>query len=250
MRQHPYLMVSALLLSLSVADPLVAAENASITRWAKGTMEYRMLDTREVWGTEQWHLTVHPDGSRTMQSINRMDRSETRPGTQRHVNLRVAGDFRPLEVTAVYYTGGEWRGTGLFAVDGNALTALIKTPNGMIQQSRDVPDHFSFIPHPLATNAWGTWYYDKSRGGTQEQTFYDMDSRARSVGSMLGTMYSQPLEFIGEEEITTPAGTFMTDHFRSSNAVDMYLYGPDAILVRFVWSGTDFILTSMETGNE
>ncbi len=233
---------------LAASGAAPGGDNASIARWARGTFEYRLQETGEVWGSEWWHLTAHTDGTRTMQAINRMETS----GTQRHVTLRVAEDFRPLEVTAVYHTGGEWRGTGLFSVSGNTLKAMLSTPNGIIRQTREVPDHFSFIPHPLSTNAWGTWYYDRAAGGPQEQTFYDMDSRAESAGSMLGTMYTESLEFMGTEEITTPAGTFSTERFRSTEDVDLYLTGPDAILVKFVWRTergvAEFVLTSLETG--
>ena len=222
--------------------------NASIARWAKGTIEYRMLATGEVIGAEHWHLTVHPDGSRTMQTANRMDLIDA----QRHVTLRVAEDFRPLEVLAVYYTGGEWRGTGLFAVTGDTLRATVTSPQGMLVQEREVPERFSFIPHPLATDAWGTWTYDREQGGVQQRTVYDMDGGARSAGSMLGKLYTQPLEFLGSEEVSTPAGVFQADHFRAGANADIYLTGPDAILVRFVYATdsikTEFVLTRLETG--
>lgn len=223
------------------------AENINITRWAKGEFEYRALSTGEVSGAEEWHLTVHPDGTRTMQTRNRLDEA----GYQRHVTYRVAENFRPLEVTSVYWVKGEWRGTGLFAINGNELQAIVKTPDGMIEQTRAVPDHFSMIPHPLSTNAWNTWYYDKAKGGPQPMTVYDMDAGAQAVSSMLGKVYTQDLEFIGTEKMTTPAGTFDVDHFRVEDVVDMYITGPDAILVRFQWipADRDYVLTSLETGS-
>ena len=229
-------------------EPVAAADNASIARWAKGTIEYRMLETGAVIGSEDWHLSVHPDGSRTLQTVNRLDLADA----QRHVTLRVEESFRPLELTAVYYTGGVWRGTGLFSVAGDTLHAVVKTPNGLIQQERPVPDDFAFIPHPLATDAWATWSYDRARGGVQTRTVYDLDGRADSAGSMLGKLYDQPLELIGTQEVTTPAGTFQTDHFRAGEYAHIYLTGPDAILVRFVWDSdtykTEFVLKSLERG--
>ena len=226
--------------------PAWAADNVNIVRWAKGTIEYRELSTGKPNGSEEWHLTVHPDGSRTLHARNRLDLA----GYQRHVTYRVAENFRPLEVTSVYWVKGEWRGTGLFAIDGNQLNAVVKTPDGLIQQNRAVPDHFSMIPHPLATNAWPTWYYDKSAGGPQTMTVYDMDAGAQAVSSMLGKMYDQTLTFVGSEEMTTPAGTFDVDHFRIDDTVDLYITGPDAVMVRFQWlpADRDYVLTSLETG--
>lgn len=238
-------LIGFLLLTFT-AQSAWAADNLNITRWSKGTIEYRSLSTGEISGTEDWHLTVHPDGSRTMHARNRLDDVHF----SRHVTYRVAENFRPLEVTSVYWVKGEWRGTGLFAITGNQLEAFVKTPDGLIQQSRTVPENFSMIPHPLATNAWPTWYYDKAKGGPQKMTVYDMDAGAQAVSSMLGKVYDQDLEFIGEEDMTTPAGTFQVDHFRIEDTVDLYITGPDAIMVRFQWipADRDYVLTTLETG--
>lgn len=243
MRQS--LGVIALLL---MATTGAAAENVNITRWSKGTIEYRVLSTGEVNGSEEWHITVHPDGSRTLQTRNRLDQA----GYQRHVTHRVAENFRPLEITSVYWVKGEWRGTGLFSIDGNTLNAVVKTPDGLIQQTRSVPDLFSFIPHPLQTNAWPAWYYDKTKGGPQTMTVYDMDAGAQAVSSMMGKMYDQTLTYMGEVEVSVPAGSFMTDHFRIDDAVDLYITGPDAIMVRFQWlpADRDYVLTHLETGTD
>jgi hypothetical protein len=235
----------SILVLLFAATAVSAADNVNITRWAKGTIEYRSLSTGEVSGSEEWHLTVHPDGSRTLHARNRLEDA----GFQRHVTYRVAENFRPLEVTAVYWVKGAWRGTGLFAINGLELEAIAKTPDGMIQQTRRVPEHFSMIPHPLSTNAWPTWYYDKTKGGPQTMTVYDMDAGAQAVSSMLGKVYDQTLTFIGEEEMTVPAGTFATDHFRIDDTVDLYITGPDALMVRFqlIPADRDYVLTTLET---
>jgi hypothetical protein len=240
------ILTSLCLLSFSLQTAW-AADNINITRWAKGTIEYRSLSTGEVSGSEDWHMTVHPDGSRTMAARNRLDQA----GFQRHVTYRVAENFRPLEVTSVYWVKGEWRGTGLFSVTGNQLDAFVKTPDGLIQQSRTVPENFSMIPHPLSTNAWNSWYYDKAKGGPQTVTVYDMDAGAQAVSSMLGKVYDQTIAFIGEEEMTTPAGTFTVDHWRVEDIVDLYVTGPDALMVRFQWipADRDYVLTSLETGS-
>lgn len=237
------ILISFLILGLATQATL-AADNVNITRWSKGTIEYRTISDGRVNGSEDWHITVHPDGSRTLEARNRLDEA----GYQRHVVYRVAENFRPLEVTSVYWVKGEWRGTGLFAITDNQLEAFVKTPDGLIQQSRTVPKNFSMIPHPLSTNAWPTWYYDKAKGGPQQITVYDMDAGAQAVSSMMGKMYEQTIEYVGVESVTVPAGTFETDHYSIGGAVDLYLYGPDAIMVRFIWkpADRDYMLTSLE----
>ena len=216
--------------------------NSSIVREASGRFLYRKMSTGAVTGDESFTLTVHPDGTRTLMARNQ----STTFDMQRHVIHRVAADFRPLETTAVYYLLGEWRGTGWFSVIGNKLHAVVRSPDGIITQERHVPDYFSFVPHPLATNAWHGWYYDKAKGGKQTTLFYDMDAAAQSVGSMLGKMTNQELEFIGVEQITVPAGTFTVDHFKVQS-VDYYVTGPDAIMVKFAWQEADveYLLTEL-----
>ena len=39
--------------------------------------------------------------------------------------------------------------------------------------------------------------------------------------------------------MTTPAGAFQTDHFKIDNAVDIYVTGPDSIMVKFLWTPAD-----------
>lgn len=238
------------LVSSSALAQSPTLSNDNIVRWARGTIDYLSLSSGEVTGSEEWHLTVHPDGSRTMHSINRMEAEQR----QRHVTLRVAETFRPLEVTAVFWIEGQWRGTGLLAVNGNTLNAFVKTPDGMISQERHVPDHFSIIPHPLATNMWNTWYYDKAKGGAQKVTVYDMDSTAQPVSSMLGKLYDQTLEYVGATDMTVPAGTFDVEHFRyvdtTQGEVNFYVTGPDQTFVRFTWPwrDRDYVLTTYEAG--
>jgi hypothetical protein len=242
-----------LLVAIVVASSTVAAQtkgadgNANIIRWAKGKIEYRVLSTGERNGEEDWYLTVHPDGSRTMRAVNRLDNVDF----HRSVILRVEENFRPLEVMATYWIRGAWAGSGLFTIDDNVLEAVANTPNGRLTQRLAVPKNFSVIPHPLSTNSWQTWHYDKARGGDQPTTVYDMDALADRSGSLLGRLSTQNVRFIGSETLTTPAGTFLTDHFRIGDGVELYVTGPDALMVKFVWTAADreYILIALESSD-
>ncbi|MDX2222825.1 MAG: hypothetical protein SFV21_08755 [Rhodospirillaceae bacterium] len=215
--------------------PTIGGANANVVRGAKGTVVYKVLSTGAMLGGENWNLTVHPDGSRTMQALNRYGS----PGVQRHVTLRVDARFRPLEAYLLYWVGGVWRGSGYFTVAGDTLTAVANTPNGRLSHALTVPENFSFIPHPLSTDAWHMWYYDKAKGGAQTITVYDMPGGADGPQALLGSMYTQSLTFVGRERVTTPAGTFDTEHYKIDDAVDIYVTGPDAIMVKFVWTPAD-----------
>ena len=216
-------------------NPTIGGANANVVRGAKGTIVYKVLSTGALLGGENWNLSVHPDGSRTMQALNRYGS----PGVQRHVTYRVVANFRPLEAYLLYWVGGKWKGSGLFTVLGDQLNAVANTPNGMLTQNVKVPENFSFIPHPLSTDAWHMGYYDKKKGGVQTITVYDMDAGAAGPQALLGRLYTQKLEYLGPEKVTTPAGAFQTDHFKIDNAVDIYVTGPDSIMVKFLWTPAD-----------
>lgn len=218
-----------------IIDPTpLEGANSSIVREATGIFEYRKISSGKVTGGETFTLTVHSDGTRTIQARNRSDNYDL----QRHVTHRVDQNFRPLETTAVYYILGEWRGTGFFAVNGDTLEAFVKSPEGMVRQTLKVPEHFSLVPHPLSTNAWHGWYYDRAKGGQQTSIWYNLEAGAQGESSMLGELSSNDLEFLGEEQLTTPAGTFSVDHWKTGT-VDYYTTGPDALMVKFVWAATD-----------
>lgn len=243
------LCVSIQLLALnpSSAEAQGVDGNENITRWAKGKIEYRVLSTGERNGEEEWYLTVHPDGSRTMRATNRLDQA----GFHRTVILRVEENFRPLEVLATYWIQGAWAGSAIFNIDGDMLEAYANTANGKLTQSIKVPREFSIIPHPLSTNSWQTWHYDKAKGGVQDTTLYDMDALADRSGSLLGRFSTHKIRFIGTETLTTPAGTFVADHFKIGDGVDLFVTGPDAIMVKFTWAPADreYILTELESNN-
>lgn len=228
---------------LRIMDPTPGkGENSAIIREAFGTMVYRKISTGEVTGGETFVLTAHADGTRTVQARNRSDNYDL----QRHVTHRVDRNFRPLETTAVYYILGEWRGTGFFSVTGNRLEAMVKSPEGLIRQEMEVPENFSMVPHPLSTNAWHGWYYDRAKGGRQVATWYNLEAGAQGKSSMLGDLSDNDLEFIGVAQLTTPAGTFTVDHWKTGS-VDYYTTGPDSIMVKFHWQSADneYVLTEL-----
>jgi hypothetical protein len=218
-------------------NPVIGGANANVVRAAKGTIVYSVLSSGAMLGGENWNLTVHPDGTRTMQALNRYGS----PGVQRHVTYRVDANFRPLEAYMLYWVGGAWKGSALFSVHGDRLTAVANTPNGRLTHAIAVPENFSFIPHPLSTDAWHMAYYDKKKGGAQTINVYDMDAQAAGPQALLGRLYTQKLEFLGTKEMTTKAGTFTTDHFKIEDTVDIYVTGPDSIMVKFVWTPADRI---------
>lgn len=221
--------------------------NANIVSWSKGTLEYRSISTGEVSGSEEFRFTVHPDNSRTVQTTNRLDNL----GVRRDVLIRVNKDYRPQEVFASYWAQGEWRGTGLFTLRGTTMNARIHMPMGTIDQTIEVPESFSFVPHPLTINAFHHWIYDHEKGGKQTITYYDMPSRAKPTGSLIGTLNESTIEYKGRRKVETEAGTFETDYYLFGEDFDMYVTPDHSLLIRAVWHGADaeYVLVALEEGS-
>ena len=233
--------------SIGVAGPLdTEPPNESIARSAQGTLQYRKMSTGVITGSEQWSMVTRPDGSRTLNTTNRINAA----GLHRNVVFSVDRDFRPESLFASFWLAGGWVGTAMYTVDGDQLNIVAATPDGTFTQQRRVPERFGFIPHPPTSNAWQVGTYDREQGGVQMIPLYDLQTRFPGPGNMFGAMRPMALEFIEATQIDTPAGTFDVDHFRAGDDVDIFVHGPDAIIVRFVWWSFDeeYVLTSLTLG--
>ncbi len=92
------------------------------------------------------------------------------------------------------------------------------------------------MPHPISTDSWPAWYYDKSSGGPQEATLYNFDGRGSGVDGILGRLQTATIEYLGEEEIETPAGKFDCDHFvMEGGDPHLYIFGPHRLLAKMTW---------------
>ena len=233
-------------------SPALAAEsgrNPNIIRWSEGTIVYRTIEAQRVRANESWRLTVHPDGSRTLRSyVDNFDAE-----TNLNMIHRVAANFRPLESLVTYWTRGEYRGAGLFAVDGSTLSATVSGPDGSATESIEVPDGFSIVPHPLASDSWHTWHFDKAKGGVQQITMYNLQVTAPENGiPVLGKIQNGTMTFEGVEDVTVPAGTFVTDHYKIGESIHVWVTGPDNMMVRYAMPARDleYVLTSLKTGDQ
>lgn len=230
------LSVTAVLILL--VPPLLHAQTdyldpENISHWAKGKYAYISTASMKQNGEETWFLTVHGDGTRTIRATNSYN---DRMKTFRDVILRVDESFRPIEAYANVWVDGVWRGSGLFNVSGDMLEAVVNGPNGRLTQKLTVPERFSFVPHPIATDSWPTWYYDKETGGSQKITLYSFDGRSAGVGGILGQLQTSRLEYIGQIEVETPAGKFLCDHFMVGDGdPHMYIFGPHRMLAKMTW---------------
>ncbi|NKB44011.1 MAG: hypothetical protein GKS03_06990 [Alphaproteobacteria bacterium] len=95
------------------------------------------------------------------------------------------------------------------------------------------------MTHQLSPDAWRVFLYDKMAGGIQPLQMYDLSPLADGPDGILGKLTAQRFDYRGETAVTVPAGTFTVDHYRLEDAVDMYVHGPDAILVKWRFEAID-----------
>lgn len=244
-----WLISAAMLLAAPGAQTQTAfLEQSNVSRWAAGKYAYRSLARQVQNGEEDWLLTVHPDGTRTLRATNAY---KDRAQVLRHVVMRVDASFRPLEAYLDYWVDGQWRSSGLATVTGNTLEVILNSPNGRIAQTLVVPEHFSMVPHPIATDSWPAWYYDRTRGGPQPITVYAFDGRSLGASGMLGKLDSQSITFAGSEKVSTPAGTFDCDKFVFGEGDPaLYLFGRDRMIAKMTWKAADveYVLSDYRDG--
>lgn len=219
--------------------------NRNIVRRASGAYSYRTLAGKTDRGSERFNLLVHPDGSRTMTIWHDLHAKDA----QFAVVLRVAKNFRPLSAFASYWVASGYKGNTTFQVDGNTLTAQSVGPAGVQTQLIDVPDDFSIGTHPVAADGWHQWYVDSEAGNAGELNLFSLEASADLEKPILGRMSPLPYEVIGEETVTTPAGTFETTHYRLMGSSDVWVSGEDRLMIRMTMERFDREYLLMELEN-
>jgi hypothetical protein len=219
--------------------------NAAITRRAEGVYRYETLSDGRVRGEERFQLFVHPDGSRTLSIWHDL----AARNAQFTVVLRNAADFRPLDAFVSYWNGGRFKGSAHFLVDGATLVATSRGPAGIVPQRIDVPAVFSIGSHPVAGDGWHTAGYDMARGGSQTLNLYSLEAGTDVTKPVLGTLRPLAVERLGVETVEVPAGRFEAERWRLSGVNDLWVVGPDRLVVKSVIAARDlqYVLTRFET---
>jgi hypothetical protein len=217
--------------------------NTSVLRQASGLYEYRQLADGQLRGREAFKLLVHPDGSRTLSVWHDL----WARNAQFTVVLRVAADFRPLSAFASYWVESGYKGNTVFRVTDGELVADYSGPAGDVRQTVAVPDHFSIGTHPVAGDGWHLWYAGQA-GTKGELALYSVEASAGMDQPMLGTLVNMPYKVVGPEVVETPAGRFDTTHYVLAGVNDVWVSGPDRLLVRMIAARTktEYLLVQLQ----
>ncbi len=222
-----------------------AGPNPNIVRWHEAEILYQTMKEKRARGSERFSIMVHPDKTRTLITHNDIFARNA----VMNVVMRVSDTFRPIEAFTAYWNDGGFKGSGVFRIRGNQMTAEINGPSGHFTQSTYAPDAFSLLSHPLAFDGWHGGTYDKKVGGVQRIATLNIDAISKPQNPILATPMDQTWELKGIEEVTVPAGTFTTEHYRV-NDFDVWVMGADRVLVKYQWPSLDreYLLTNYLTG--
>ena len=176
-------------------------------------------------GSDHWTITEQNDGTRTIRSFH----DGTVRGTQMNLVMRADEDLKPLEAFINVYSQGNFLGSGFYVMNDGKLDVTVNAPDEYFTDQVELPEHYSLLLHPISVDGWHFGRYDRAVGGAQPITLCTLGAARRSVHC--GT-YPLELEFVADETLTVPAGTFETEHYRFGPDTDVWITGPDGIMVQ------------------
>lgn len=220
--------------------------NTNITRMATGAYSFYEADGETLRGREAFRMIVHGDGSRTMTVFKDMPNNSR----QYTIILRVAENFRPIESFSSYWQDDGFKGSVRVTVDGDTLHAVSWGPGGPAEHSMTVPPVVAVVTHAEALNAWNASVIDPTGNPSldnveQPRPTYFISPTRGAAGPVLGSLRALTTTRLGEETITTPAGTFETVHY-TNGPLEVWATKEDRILVKQTYNDQHYILTEYE----
>jgi hypothetical protein len=208
---------------------------------------------------ETFIVTSNPDGSRTAQTMGRF------PGNimVRYVTQTVSADFTPIDGFVRVFTDRVYQGAMVRHVTGGTVTSLVLPPDGgpvdTAEIELDTPG-MMLSYHPSAVEGWKLQKLDHSH--SEPQMLHYLSSSLTWNGGTIGHggVADMPVRYLGEEEVTVPAGTFLCRHYVWSTGkldgdLEIWSTGEDQIVAKmngphrgFSWELDSYSLT--EFGDE
>ena len=169
-------------------------------------------------GRETFHFTHHTDGKVSFRAHCEID--EPDPTVLRDVTYSIDENGRPMDCFVRLTVGDVFMGSGLFIFTDDAIECESYGPTiGRVSQRVAVTEPYDgFGTHPIAGDAYFCRCLDISKGPTKRKVtnfLPSMDHRGASPPMIVAS--SIFLEYVGDEEVTVPAGTFRARKFRFSD---------------------------------
>jgi len=214
---------------------------ANRSRNVVGKMLYISDDGTER-GREWFSFTYRKDGQITLRAYCEID--DTR--VERDIVQTMNDKFHPLDCFCRLHVKGEFLGTGWIRVsEKEAECEVSSAVLGRVHQVMPLAKPVkSLVSHPIVADGLLMAGFDHSRpekiqtweGGLSTSPLLDGGS-----GPLLALGKERGAEYVGPEQITTPAGTFDTHHYRMlmgkrpdgrQLSYDLWCRHPDYLVVR------------------
>lgn len=213
-------------------------------------------DTTGERGREWFTVTVEPDGTRTLRAESEIDTAEiNKTRVLRDVTMTLDGQWRPLDAFVRILIDDRFGGSTWFRFsEGLVECEGFTAGEGRISQKFPVDGWArDFLPHPVVSDVWhfAAWNLANAARRQQWTSFTTSPLPNGASGPMIGTTHFLS-EYMGEESVTVPAGTFRCKHFRfpldddrpgAVQPEDCWLTGDDLLFVKIRW---DFARTTYE----
>lgn len=193
-------------------------------------------------GREWFHVTIQPDGARTMRATCEMDDDRV----LRDVVLSVDGDWYPVDAFVRLSIDNQLVGSSWFRFTGDSAECQGYTArDGRVAQQFDTAGRTGYLgAHPLHGDAWGCAAMERDAARGRSEIGPDFTtSHLPNGGSGPLLNPSRPnvrsKEFIGRERIDVAAGAFDTRRYRFGVAdyppIEIWTTEADFIPVRLRW---------------
>jgi len=169
-------------------------------------------------GRENFVITKHTDGKVTIRATCEID--EPDPTVLRDVIYSLDENGRPMDCHVRLTIGDRFMGSGWFRMGEGFIECESYGPSiGRVSQQMPVEGRYDgFGTHPIVGDAYMTKCMDLSLGPHKRvlRAFLpSVDHRGATPPLVAESKIF--LEYVGEEEATTPAGTFQCRRFRFSD---------------------------------
>lgn len=233
---------------LALQSPTATAQentgpNINVTREIVGTLRLQTKTDKRYRGAEEWRIFVHPDGSRTMI----LSKDFVSANALQIMTAHVDANFRPVDVYATYWVPDGYRGSIRVALEGATMRAVSEGPGGSVTEEISVPDEVSVVTHGESMNGWYLWQGERDAEGKHAATYYIFSPTRDGSEMVRGRLGQASFQYLGQETITVPAGTFETEHYLLTN-IEIWITGEDRILVKQAITDEDkeYVLTKLE----
>ena len=166
-------------------------------------------------GRESFIITAHTDGRRSLRALCEIDDP---PTVLRDVVLSVDEHYYPLDCFTRLTLDDKFEGSGWMRLThDSAETEAFNVNDGRISQRLELEQRVRWLAsHPISSDGMGFAIYDRSRGPGR-MFFPNMMVTSTDHRGASGPLLFQlgfGIEYVGDETITVPAGTFDAHHFR------------------------------------